>query len=207
MATPAATLTITRSAKPTARMDARVGPACNGPPMDALTHIVPEPTAQQILATFGIMRPTAAYERRLRPDGFRLADLVEVLGDSPFLLVMDWRGVLDDFVGDALLPALAELACPLEYEPLSDAGTEGVLSVTGGGGGEIVRYLKAGDPFDPVVAACQRLVPPHIEFRADPANADSDTWTYAVLPRDDWAELERVDRTVIRHLFVPMPKP
>jgi hypothetical protein len=172
--------------------------------MDPLTHVVAESTAQQMLATFGITSPTPTYERRLRPDGFRLADLAEVLGDSPFVLVMDWRGHLDDFVNDALLPALAELGCPLKYEPMSDAGNEGALS-SPAGGGEIVRYLKAGDPFDDVIRACQRLVPSHIEFRGDPGNAGSDTWEYAVLPRDEWADLERLDGDVIRHLFAPLP--
>ena len=46
------------------------------------------------------------------------------------------------------------------------------------------------------------MVPETIEFRASPDNGGSDTVVYAVLPADEWADLENLARDVIEHFFV-----
>src|SRR5215469_14053807 len=103
------------------------------------SHIIPLDKAHQILLTFGISKPTPVYERRVRTDGFRPSDLYDVLGESQFFFVMDWRGWLDQFV-EEVLPSLAALGCVLTYEPDDDQGNSGVLG-SGDGGSEHIRYI------------------------------------------------------------------
>lgn len=174
--------------------------------MERQDYFVSQEKAERILVTFGINSPTPLYERRLRADGLRLSDLSDVLGESRFVFEMDWRGFLDDFV-EAVLPALEELGAPLSYLPDDDRGQSGTLS-SPDGRRERIQYLKAGDDFGPVVRAFQRLVPPQIEFRASPGNypyTDTDGWAYAVLPHDEWEDLEALHRSAIRDLFIPLP--
>lgn len=169
-------------------------------------YFIPQEQVERILPIFGITNPTPMYERRLRPQGLRLSDLCDVLADSRFVFGMDWRGFLDDFV-ESVLPALEELGAALSYQPDDDQGHTGTLSAPGGRR-ERIQYLIAGDDFDPVIRAFQRLVPPQIEFRASPGNyphTDTDGWAYAALPRDEWEDLEAIHRVAIRDLFIPLP--
>ena len=58
-----------------------------------------------------------------------------------------------------------------------------------------------GPHFDEVITALQRVVPPHVEFRARPGFEGSDGCCYAALDRETWAELERSAPLVIDHYF------
>lgn len=168
-------------------------------------YFIPQEQVERILPCFGITSPTPMYEHRLRPQGLRLSDLSGVLADSRFVFGMDWRAFLDEFV-EGVLPTLKELGAALTYIPDNDQGGSGTL-VAPDGRKEHVQYLKAGDDFDGVIRAFQRLVPPHIEFRASPANyPEADGWAYAVLPREDWEEVETIHGDAIRALFIPLPK-
>ena len=114
---------------------------------------------------------------------------------------MDWRGFLEDCVPD-IVAALAELGAEIEFE-VDDDGHTGTLR-DGRGREESIGYAPDGGmSFNSVVEAFRRLVPLDIEFRYSPANEGSDGWEYAVLPADEWAALESLDRAAVRSLFVP----
>ena len=171
--------------------------------VDPQTYFIPVEVANQLLATFGFTKPTPEYERRLRPDGFRLADFNDVLFDSRFVFIMDWRGVLDEFV-EQVLPALAELGYELSYEPDDEDGVSGTL-ITPDDRIAPIRYVPSeGTDFTAVMRAFQRLAPDHVEFRQVPGNEESDTWIYAALSREEWAALEVIEPVGIKHFFAPL---
>lgn len=171
--------------------------------MDPATYIIPLDSAHRILAVFGITQSTPAYDRWLRPDGVRLSDFDEVLFDSRFIFGMDWRGFLDDIVAE-IIPAVGELGGQLIYEPDGEQGTSGTIR-SADGRSEGIRYVpNEDDDFDDVIRAFQRLAPTEVEFRQSPANAGSDTWSYAVLLKSEWSELESIDRVAIRHFFISL---
>ena len=172
--------------------------------VDPERYWIPVDTANQILATFGITKPSAVYERRLRPDGFRLIDFNDVLFESRFVFIMDWRGELDEFVA-TVLPALGEMGCELTYEPEGDDGAVSGILISTDSRIAAIRYVPTeGGDFDEVIRAFARLCPETIEFRQTPGNKESDTWVYAALSRDEWRELEKLEPVVIRHFFEPM---
>ena len=55
------------------------------------TTIVPLDAALEALSVFGIGPYNREYQRWRRDDGFRFVDLEDVLGESPFVLAVDWR--------------------------------------------------------------------------------------------------------------------
>jgi hypothetical protein len=170
--------------------------------MATTRDIVSLDVAHQILGTFGISGPTPAYERWIREDGFLLRDFREVLAGSRFVFIHDWRGALDEML-EPMAAALQELDAAIEFDVLDDEGT--TATVTGENGSKTLRYDSSqGDGLDDVVIGLQSLVPATIEFRASPANDGSDTYECAVLLREEWQQLEAVDRELIRSLYVPL---
>src|SRR5262249_1558407 len=140
-----------------------------------------------ILATFGITQPTKAYERWVREDGFDLKDFDFVLFESPFIFTIDWRASLDEEL-ETIANALERMGVSLRAE-IDDEGTAGFVSC-GSDYGVAVSYGPGIDDFDSVFHALQSVVPPDIEFRTSPRNEGSYTWVYAVLSREEWADLE-----------------
>ncbi len=168
--------------------------------MDA-NHRIPMDTAHKILATFGITKPTRAYERYVKSDGFDVNDFSDVLFESPFIITVDWRGWLQEEL-ETIATALKELGQPLSFH-LDEEGNYG--SVEANGRKAMVKYVPNDeDDFDAVVKAVQTVISPSIEFRESPGNRGSDSWTYAVLPKDEWAELQNVAGPVVSYFFVPM---
>lgn len=170
--------------------------------MDAGRYRIPLETAHKILATFGITRPTRAYERWMKEDGFVLKDFDAVLFESPFIFVIDWRCYLRDELG-RIIEALARLDVQIRLD-LNEEGESGFVASPDGKRAGVAYRPVDGPDFDEVIQALQEVVPEHIEFRADPGNHDCDTWNYAVLPRDEWADLERLDSRAMRYFFVPL---
>jgi len=162
---------------------------------------IPLEIAHQILGTFGITRPTRAYQRWVKEDGFDLQDFDEVLFESTFIFTIDWRASLQEEL-DSIRDSLDKIDAKLEVN-LDKEGESGYVSCAGRRAPIAYRPSDESD-FDLVVRALQSVVPNNVEFRASPDNDGSDTMVFAVLPRDEWAELERIAPDVIRYFFEPI---
>ena len=164
-------------------------------------HRIPLETAHEFLATFGITKPTKEYERWVKEDGFDFEDFPTVLADSPYIFLIDWRANLADE-----LPPIVEALAQLEVTLESDVdGTTSTGFVANERNKLQVKYVPTDqDDFTDVIIAIQSLVPETIEFRASPHNGQRDQWDFAVLPREQWAELEALDSELVNSLFVPL---
>lgn len=146
------------------------------------SHRIPLETAHQFLAMFGITQPTPQYERWVKEDGFDFADFPDVLGESPFILGVDWRAALSDE-----LPLIADALAKLDVELTIDIDRDGDGGYVDSAGGKAgIKYRPSGDDdFTDVIAAIQSVVPANIELRGSPNNTGTDAWQFAVLPRDE----------------------
>ncbi len=169
--------------------------------MNPETYRIPIDIAHKILATFGITRPTRAYERWVKDDGFDLKDFDEVLFESVFVFVIDRRAWLQDEL-ETIKESLRQLDVELELE----LGADGECgNVACNDRRSPVAYRPNNESsFDDVIRGIQSAVPDNIEFRASPHNGGSDTVVYAVLPDDEWADLENIARDVVNCFFVPL---
>ena len=161
-------------------------------------RLIPLETVHQILAIFGITSPTGEYTRWAKEDGFEADDLYTVVHESPFVIGIDWRGVLPDTL-EYVVPALRELGAKLEVE-MSNEADEGWVSCNGSR-----AYLKFvpsdEDDFTDVIRAMQEIVPETIEFRAYAFNDGACGWDFAVLLREEWEELERLEPKWVEETF------
>ena len=164
---------------------------------------IPIDTAHEILAVFGITEPTAVYERRVKDDGFDRDGLWDVVADaSRFVFTIDWRAALPEELA-LIAPAVAELGAEMVVDVPDDAD-DGWVSCDDRCAA--VKYRAADrDDFTDVIRGLQRVVPPAIEFRASPDNADNDGWTFAALLREEWAKLEALDVRFVSTYFQPLP--
>lgn len=163
--------------------------------------LIPVEIAHQILATFGINQPTPLYERRVKPGGFQAEDLREVLRESRFVFTIDWRAALPEEL-PPISAALGELGAQLRIEVPADAD-EGYIAC--GTNRQPAQYVASkNDDFRNVIVAIQRVLPASIEFRESVDNGQSDTWTFAVLLRDEWRQLEALDGEFIKTTFRPL---
>lgn len=164
--------------------------------------LIPTDIAHQILATFGITKPTPAYDRWMRDDGVLLDDFDEILFASPFIFSADWRDALHDAI-PPIVAALQLLDVDLSVELVGEDGTEATVSHNGKS--TLLRYETNDDgDFNAVIQSLQSLLTTPVSFRASPSNDGSDTLTFAVLPDDEWAELDSIAPDVIRHFFAPL---
>jgi hypothetical protein len=171
--------------------------------MTASNPRIPLDVAHDVLIAFGLKTRTHRYARWVRDEdtpgaGFDLDDFSEVLFDSPFVFIIDWKDWLQDKL-EEIASLLKELEIELELH-LDPEGDSGFVSC----GSDLapVAYLPRTYPhFDHVIRAVQGVIPSDIEFRVLPESHQSDTWVYAVLPRARWIELENAAPEVIRHFF------
>ena len=169
--------------------------------------LIPLDLAHRILATFGITSPTPLYERRVRPEGFRVDHFAEVLFESRFVFVTDNSTELYDDLVEPAAAAMKELGVPVELDRDED-GAIGALS-TAHGDGVVLRLDEVGgyEVVERAVRAIQSVAPQWVEFRRRPGDANGDCWIYAVLAPDEWRELDAADGVgeIIRTLFEPLP--
>jgi hypothetical protein len=162
--------------------------------------IIPLPTAHEILAAFGLSQNTKGYNRYARPEGFKLEDFREILSESPLIFSIDWRAILQEEI-PRILHGLSQLGCDLTFQATDEVS--GVL--TAPDGRELgIDYIPTDGDFDVVIGDLQQLVGPNIEFRESPENRGSDTWSYAILNRDHWLQLESIDQALVRYFFIPI---
>jgi hypothetical protein len=163
---------------------------------------VPLDTAHLFLGTFGIGQPTKAYERWVKPDGFDFDDFLVVLRDSPFVFNIDWRAALPDELGP-IAAALGRLGTRLTVGIQDDADAGWITCADNRAR---VKYAPSDrDDFTDVIRAIQKIIPATIEFRASLDNAGNDGWVFAVLLREEWAALERVDASLVAAMFECLP--
>ncbi|QDT52937.1 hypothetical protein Pan44_09500 [Caulifigura coniformis] len=169
---------------------------------------IPLEAAHRILSTFGITKPTREYERWVKPDGFDHVDFHEVLYGSDFIFVLDWRAALEDEL-ERIVHALGKLDVVMDFEIDDSDSRCGIAVVTVERRPATVRYSgnDDGTSWRAVITALQTIMPPQIEFREDVGNGESDTDAYAVLPVDEWQDLERDAGESLKLFFRPLSSP
>ena len=162
-------------------------------------NMVDEASAQELLVQFGITRASAAYDRALKPSGFRLDDLADLIcSESLTVFLIDWRAeVLDELQN--IRKALLKFGVRLEVEANGLASTVVVRS----GERQARADYESGTigVFDPIIEALAEVVDDALEFRHGCDNGGSDTSMYAVLPRSHWKRAEEISRKFIDRLF------
>ena len=164
--------------------------------------LIPLDTAHKILAAFGITKPSRKYERWVKDEGFEVDDFESVLIESKFLFVLDWRACLADEL-ERIVTALTKLGVVVHAFPSDDGQS---ASVTIDGASSRVSYSPNDEQTSwlAVICALQSMVPANIEFRESVDNGGSDTDVYAVLPSDEWRDLDTNAAEAMQSLFQPL---
>jgi hypothetical protein len=160
-------------------------------------HRIPLDAAHKILATFGITSPTKAYERWVKDDGFDLKDFDVVWSRNPYTFIIDWKCELEEELAN-IAQALKLLGVDLEYE-LSDDGETGHVSC--GGNRAAIAYPPSSGEWERFIDPIQAVIPASIQFRASPHNDGNDTGVFAVLPVEEWRDLEQVSPEFVACFF------
>jgi hypothetical protein len=160
--------------------------------------IIPLDDAHEILSVFGIGPSSRGYQRWRRDDGFRHVDFEDVLGESRSVLSVDWRECLADAV-DTIIDQLEQLGVEASADPGSD-DNERVFQADGQSAR--IKFAPADDDdFDRVIEAINRLIAHTAQYRKFRSCEGSDGWSYAVLKKEDWHELETSAGATVRSLF------
>jgi hypothetical protein len=156
--------------------------------------------ANKMLGMFGV-KESRKYERWLKDYGFDLKDFDEVLFESPYIFIVDWRAFLPEEM-ERIAEALNLLGVDFSCELDSEDESEEKMIATCSSKSVPLLYRPKDDDFTDVIRLVQSIVPENIEFRASPFSEGSDTYVFAVLPHDEWQELESgATKTAIKHYF------
>lgn len=168
-------------------------------------EIVPLEEADTLFAAFGVGPGHREYERWRRAEGFRLDDLDDVLGESPRIIVVDWRSFLEEAL-EQIAPALETLGVELDYT-VDDDGNHGVVRY--GNRSVAAKYAPDDDDddFDAVVRDLVALVDGRVEFRSLWSARGSDTYVYGVLAPEEWRRLRAAIPALLIRVFVPPGAP
>lgn len=154
--------------------------------------------ANEILANFGISRPSRNYERWHKGDHFLLDEFDEVLFESRYIFIIDWRAWFKEEM-ETIVSRLSDFGITLDVD-FDEDGNEGVISC--GGKSERIKYCpNDDDDFEDVIRALGRISPNQVEFRSSPFNEGSDTWIFAVNGPDEWKEVDEIAPEVMNHFF------
>lgn len=164
--------------------------------------MIPEEVAQELLRAFGITKATAAYERWVKPDGFKKHDFGEVFYENPFFYGIDWRAVLEEEL-KILSKVLQRLQVQLDYDLNSDYVSGRVHC---DGKSAKVRYCPADDGADAnaVLLAIRKVIPDRIQILALRGNGGSDTVFYLIQSREVFESLSTEAKAVIDDDFEPL---
>ena len=161
--------------------------------------IIPLVDAHEILSVFGIGPSSREYQRWCRDDGFRHVDFEGILNESDSVLMVDWRGWLQDAV-DVILRQLEDIGITAAAD-LGEDGNEGVLQVAGQSAR--IKFVPTDDDdFDRVIAEVNCLIAGTAQYRKFHSCKGSDGWSYAVLKTEDWQTLESAAGATVKLLFV-----
>lgn len=160
--------------------------------------IVPLDQAHALLEAFGIEPSNRDYQRYRREDGFRQVDFEEILGQSKFVLMIDWRHWMQDAT-DEIVNQLSELGIAAAAE-LDDDGNQGTIQINGAVAP--VKYVPNDDgDFCDNMVAINRLLGKEARYLKFRSCEGSDGWGFAVLKRDNWKNLIATAGETIRLLF------
>lgn len=167
--------------------------------MNSDEGMISEEVAQEILKSLGIMKATRAYERWVKPRGFRTDDFWEVASESPLFCVIDWRGVLEEELQN-IGRILEQFEIQMDYKLNSDYVSGRVLC---DGKSAAVRYCPADDgaDIDEILLAVQKVIPDRIRILASRYNEGSDTSCYLIQSRDALDLLSVEAKRVIQGYF------
>src|SRR5262245_17956172 len=120
-------------------------------------RFIPLDIAHQVLATFGITESSDLYERNIKPNGFKVDDLHEILcADSRFIFIIDWRAALPEEL-EPIAAAVRELGADFKIDVHPDAD-DGWVECDGKR--ERVKYVpRDQDSFIDVIRAIQKVLP------------------------------------------------
>jgi hypothetical protein len=151
-----------------------------------------------VLATFGIGPYSKGYQRWRRDDGFRLVDLEEVLGESQFVLRVDWREWLQDAT-NTIRDQLGAIGISAAAD-LGEDGDQGYIEVEGRR--EVIKYVpNDDDDFDVVIQTINSLISTKGRYRKFRSCEGSDGWAYCLLSNENWNELESSAGELMNLLF------
>jgi hypothetical protein len=149
---------------------------------------IPENAMETIAGIFGFTKPTANYTRWVSHDGCKYRDVSDVLSDSRFYIICDWREYLEEvllFFKEALL--YWEIKTTLTK--IEDTSYEVTI-------GNQVFGVEKNSEYEnwlPIVKKIQESIPERIEIRASVYNDSSDTDVYIVLLKTEWEKLEKIE--------------
>jgi hypothetical protein len=119
------------------------------------SSLIPLDASHEILSVFGIGPYSKGYQRWKRDDGLMASDLLTVLCESPWILIMDWRGCLQDAV-DEIVKQLGLIGIEATAD-LDNEGNEGYLAIGQNRAG--IKYVPVdNDDFDAVIESVNGLV-------------------------------------------------
>jgi len=172
--------------------------------MNADEGMISEEVAQEILKSLGIMKATRAYERWVKPGGFRTDEFWEVASESPLFCVIDWRGVLEEEL-QSISRILEQFEIQMDYKLNSDYVSGRVLC---DGKSAAVRYCPADDgaDIDEILLAVQNVIPERIRILASRDNGGGDTSCYIFQSRKSLGSLGADAKRVIQQYFEPFGK-
>lgn len=167
---------------------------------DVESTIISLDTAHKILSAFDIGPDNREYKRWRRDDGFRQVDLEDVLSESQFVLIVDWRDSLEDVV-EKMVNQLRRIDIPSHAE-LDDDGNQGYFEVFGNRSN--IKYLAADDDdFNAVIASINKSIGTKARYRQFSSSVGSDGWSYGLLLNDEWEWLKSNAPKVVELLFLP----
>ncbi|WHR58802.1 hypothetical protein [Acinetobacter haemolyticus] len=153
----------------------------------------------ELLPNFGITHPSDLYERRVKSDGFEEDDVIELLGESPFYFIIDWRFWLEDEL-EVISRALYRLDVNLEFN-LNEDRTKGMLKVNTNEVEISCDSTENEGGFDLTMLAISKILPSNIEIRASVYNQGNDTCCYIILPKNHWEEVDDIAGDLISSNF------
>jgi hypothetical protein len=166
-----------------------------------MNDLISVEVVNQLLPQFGITKPSPLYDRRLRSDGFKLDDFLELLEESPFVISIDWRAWLKEEL-ENISSALKVFDAELKFE-LNEEGEFGSV-----GAGELqadISYSPETNEgnFDVAMSKIAYVLQKRFEVRASVYNNDGDTNCYAILPKEYWQEIDSLAGSLMAELFKP----
>ena len=163
-------------------------------------YLVCVESVENILVSFGITKATKNYDRWVSEQGCLLSDFSDVLYESKFVFIFDWRGEIKEDI-KPVIKALNNLKVDIKVYEVED--NENMLKLECGNDSCTIEYTPNNEntSWNKVINNISKIVPPHIIFKQDYWNGGSDTEVYAVLHENEWKYIYELEPKVMNYLF------